>query len=59
MSPGDILVTATDGLPRYELEFRFDDPADPEEVTVFDDGDVTTAWITARVEDAASLDEVA
>jgi len=59
MSSGSVLVTETDGLPTYDLDFRYDDPEDPDEVTIFDDaGDVTT-WISAAVEDTARLDRIA
>jgi hypothetical protein len=61
MSTGDMLVTATDGLPTYDLDFRFDAPDDPEEVTVFDGegDDHTTAWVSASIEDSVRLDEIA
>ncbi|QCC49791.1 hypothetical protein [Halapricum salinum] len=59
MSSGDILVTETDGLPTYELDFRYDDPEDPDEVTIFDDADGVTTWISAAVEDTARLDRIA
>jgi hypothetical protein len=61
MSSIDVLVTETDGLPTFELDFRYDDPQDPKEVTVFDGetDDTTTTWISAAVEDTARLDRIA
>ena len=48
-------------LPRFELVWRFDDPGDPSEVTVFpSDGgdDVTTTWLTVDTRHAVPLPEV-
>jgi len=59
MSSSDVLVTETDGLPTYNLDFRYDDPESPDEVTIFDDADDVTTWITAAVEDTARLDRIA
>jgi hypothetical protein len=57
----DNLVTETDGLPTFDLRYRYDDEADPETVTVYDTetSDVTTNWISAAVDDTVSLDEIA
>ena len=54
------IVTETDGLPTFELGYRFDDEDDPSEVTIFDTerGDTTTTWISASVEDAVRLDKI-
>lgn len=40
------------------LSHLYDDADDPDEVTLFDDeaDDITTAWITADIEDTVSLD---
>jgi hypothetical protein len=56
----DDIVTETDGLPTFELGYRFDDEDDPSEVTIFDTerGDTTTTWISASVEDAVRLDKI-
>lgn len=47
-------------LPRYELEFLFDQEETPNEVTVFVDdvGELATSWLTIDVEHAVPLEEV-
>jgi hypothetical protein len=50
-----------DDLPRFDLEYRFDDREDPEEVTVFPlraDADITTEWITVDATDALPVREI-
>lgn len=61
MSVGHTLVTETDGLPTFDLEFKYDDHDEPGAVTVFDSDaeEITTAWISAAVDDAVSLDQIA
>lgn len=57
----DDLVTSTDGWPTFELECRDDDETDPAEVTIYDarQGDLTTSWISAPLDDAVSLEQTA
>lgn len=50
-----------DDLPRFDLEYRFDDRESPEEVTVFPpraDADITTEWITVDAADALPVREI-
>jgi hypothetical protein len=50
-----------DDPPEFDLDYRFDDPEDPGEVTVFparEDADITTEWITVATGDAVSLREI-
>lgn len=60
MSGAESGSSGRDGLPTFELGYRYDDVSDPAEVTVYeaDSEDVTTAWITASVEDAVRLDDL-
>jgi hypothetical protein len=47
--------------PTFNLEYRFDDPENPEEVTVFPlcaDADITTEWITVGTTDALPVREM-
>ena len=47
--------------PAFDLEYRFDNPADPEELTVFPsrgDADVTTEWVTVDTADAVPVREI-
>jgi|AntRauTorcE11898_2_1112593.scaffolds.fasta_scaffold14725_3 hypothetical protein len=55
------VVTETGGLPTFELDYRYDDPADPDEVTIYDTDaeEPTTTWVTVSIEDTVSLDTVA
>ena len=48
-------------LPQFGLDYALDDPLEPTEVTVFapDLGDGSTAWLTADVEAALDLADVA
>ncbi|MFB6300825.1 MAG: hypothetical protein ABEH65_11235 [Halobacteriales archaeon] len=50
-----------EAFPQFGLDVLFDDHEDPQEVTIFspDEAEITTHWITARVEDAVPLDEIA
>lgn len=50
-----------DELPTFGLDCRYDDPVDPNEVTVFapEVGDITSAWITAAAGHTIPLDHVA
>lgn len=50
-----------DRLPVFALEYEFDDPLDPAEVTIFDASasDRTTHWITVGAEVAIDLDSIA
>lgn len=52
---------AIDELPTFELDCGFDDPDDPEEVTIFapDSEAVTTNWLSIDIRYAVSLDDVA
>jgi hypothetical protein len=46
--------------PTFDLDYRFDDPDDPTEVTVFsgqDDADIMTEWITVDATDALPVPE--
>lgn len=53
--------TTRDGLPEFDLAYLYDDPLNPDEVTVFepDSGALATAWITAEADDAIGLEDVA
>jgi hypothetical protein len=55
------VVTERDGLPTFELDYRYDDPENPAEVTLYEAAaeERTTTWVTASVEDAISVDSVA
>ncbi len=55
------LAIHRDNLPWFQLDALFDDHEDPQEVTIFspDEAEITTHWITARIEDTVPLDEVA
>ncbi|MFB6133414.1 MAG: hypothetical protein ABEJ55_00305 [Halanaeroarchaeum sp.] len=47
--------------PEFDLRYRFDDPQEPTEVTVFPDtceGDPTTRWLTIDKGFALPLEEV-
>lgn len=47
-------------LPAFDLEFWFDDPKRPGEVTIFDPvADDTTTWLTADASHAVPIDRVA
>lgn len=49
-----------DEFPRFRLEFYYDEPDDPERVTIFDpdaDGN-TTAWISSAVDEAVPIETV-
>ncbi|MEF8783430.1 MAG: hypothetical protein V5A39_10715 [Haloarculaceae archaeon] len=45
---------------RFELEYLYDDGAEPAELTVFDpdSSDISTAWMTVDVGIAVSLDRI-
>lgn len=44
--------------PSYGLEYLFDDRHDPEEVTIFRDGEgIATHWISADVGDAVAMED--
>ncbi|MDY6819691.1 MAG: hypothetical protein SVG88_13610 [Halobacteriales archaeon] len=55
------LSTRWDDYPDFALEVLFDDHESPQEVTIFspEEAEITTHWITASVEDAVPLEEVA
>lgn len=64
--PGSGQTSATEGrhragLPRFDLEYAFDSPHDPRQVTVFtaEADSLTTAWISADVDTAVPLEQVA
>ena len=61
MTPSGEARPRRDELPRFDLEFRFDDPDDPREVTLYVDDSAhrTTSWITVSAEHCVPLDEVA
>lgn len=49
-----------DALPAFDRGWLYDDPEDPDEVTVFstaEGDDLTTHWITADADYAVPLDE--
>lgn len=50
-----------DELPAFELDYGFDDPDDPGEVTIYapDAETVTTSWISIEARRAVSLEDVA
>lgn len=49
-----------DELPTFELDFGFDDPDDPEELTIFAPGErVTTRWISVDARHAVPIEAVA
>lgn len=52
---------AKDELPTFELEYGFDDPDDPEEVTIYDPGTETvrTSWLSIEAGHAVSIGDVA
>ncbi|SDM59744.1 hypothetical protein SAMN04487949_2205 [Halogranum gelatinilyticum] len=52
--------SALDELPEFELTYRFDDEANPQEVTLFveDDEDLATRWLTMDRGHAVSLETV-
>jgi hypothetical protein len=53
--------TDRDDPPTFDLDYRFDDREDPDEVTVFparEDADVTTEWITVDTTDALPVREI-
>lgn len=51
-------ATDLEAPPEFELECRFDDPADPSELTVFAPGErrVATEWLTVDRATAVPLD---
>lgn len=52
--------SAFDELPEFELTYRFDDEANPQEVTLFVDGDddLTTRWLTMNRDSAVPLESI-
>lgn len=48
-------------LPTFELSYSFDDSEDPNLVTVFSEieGETTTHWISAGIDDVVDLEDVA
>jgi len=47
--------------PEFDLDYRFDDRENPDEMTVFptrDDADITTQWITIDAMDALPVEEI-
>ncbi len=48
-------------LPSFPLSYRFDDPHEPETVTVYDPfaAELATTWISVDATVAVSLDEIA
>lgn len=53
-------VSGKDDLPEFDLEYYYDDPDDPEEVTVFhpNSADMTTTWITANIDHTVPLSRI-
>jgi hypothetical protein len=52
--------TDRDDPPTFDLDYRFDDRDDPDEVTLFpalEDADITTEWITVDTTDALPVRE--
>ncbi len=52
--------TLTD-YPDFDLHYRFDDPADPSEVTIYpvtDFDDITTTWLTIDADHAVALEDL-
>lgn len=52
--------SALDELPEFELTYRFDDEEDPQEVTLFLEGDeeLATRWLTVDRGHAVPLESV-
>lgn len=50
-----------DDPPAFELDYGFDDPDDPGEVTIYepDAESVTTSWITVEARYAVPIEDVA
>lgn len=47
--------------PEFALHYRFDDPADPTELTIYpvtDFEDITTTWLTIDAEHAVDLEDL-
>ena len=61
MSTTEAVRGGLDELPTFDLDFGFDDPDEPGEVTIFapDSGAITTTWLSIDVRFAVSLDDVA
>lgn len=58
-SPSD--ARRSQATPTFDLTFRYDDPANPTEVTVFpaaEDDDRTTAWLTIDAAHAVPFEAV-
>jgi hypothetical protein len=53
-------AVGSDDSSRFELEWLYDDGAEPAELTVFDpdSSNISTAWMTVDVGVAVSLDRV-
>lgn len=48
-------------LPTFELEYSYDDPEDPSQITVFPESikyDLSTNWITIDKDSAVSIEEL-
>lgn len=47
--------------PEFDLHYRFDDPADPTEVTVYpvtDVADITTTWLSMDADHTVAVEDL-
>jgi hypothetical protein len=61
MSGAEAVPGALDDLPSFELDYGFDDPDHPTEVTIFapDAESVTTSWLSIDAAHAVSIEDLA
>ena len=60
MSGAETAHAAIDELPTFALDYGFDDPHDPRELTIFapDAESVTTSWISIDAGHAVPIEDV-
>ena len=61
MNRAETARAAIDDLPTFELDYGFDDPNDPRELTIFapDAESVTTSWLSIDARFAVPIEDVA